>query len=260
MLNLSFSRPKVISHKESLSKKTDFKLYDAVLSGGDTVPTPLFDDEMNKFMPLLKDYLKSEDWCVPVQFLVGSQSFEVHDMTPPGTPSTEDSSASKAEDDDYVWDVFYHKPTKLSEWNAIANIGTLCVHFFIFHIYNLCVVLLRICPTWCRTGLPRSTIDPNDSDSDTEPEDEADEDSNGMPTPSQASQSIRMLNNHLQKRNIIRTTTLMKRLQTIAIQVVRHYLIPSWFSWNLCNSSSDMFHEQSDQEEMDESFDEREWR
>jgi hypothetical protein len=142
---LPTSPPKVISHKDLPSKKTDFKLYDAILSGSDAAgpPAPIFDSEMDKFMPMLTDYLK------------------IHDMTPPGSPSAaksfEESSAavteSKSEGDDYVWDVFYHRPTKLSEWNAIANIGTL-------------------------TGLPPSTTDPYDSDSDTEPEDEADEDSN----------------------------------------------------------------------------------
>jgi hypothetical protein len=134
------SPPKIISHKDLASKKTDFKLYDAILSDGDVAPPPpMFDSEMDKFMPLLQDYLK------------------IHDMTPPGSSTAEESpvsvTESKVEGDDYVWDVFYHRPTKLSEWNAVANIGTL-------------------------TGLPPSTIGPYDSDSDTEPEDEADEDSN----------------------------------------------------------------------------------
>lgn len=29
--------------------------------------------------------------------------------------------------DDYVWDVFYRRPTTLSEWNEAANVATLCV-------------------------------------------------------------------------------------------------------------------------------------
>lgn len=28
-------------------------------------------------------------------------------------------------DGDYVWDVFYHRPATLSEWNEAANVGTL---------------------------------------------------------------------------------------------------------------------------------------
>ncbi|KAF7977701.1 hypothetical protein HWV62_2962 [Athelia sp. TMB] len=134
--------PKVISHKDVPPKAADFKMYDAILAGGEKIPSPAFDSDMEKFMPMLTDYLK------------------IHDMTPPGSPSMKkivsSSSALPAEsksDDDYVWDVFYHRPANLSEWNAVANVGTL-------------------------TGLPPSINDPNDSDSDSEPEDEADEDSN----------------------------------------------------------------------------------
>jgi hypothetical protein len=32
-----------------------------------------------------------------------------------------------ADDGDYVWDIFYHRPTSLSEWNDLANVGMLCV-------------------------------------------------------------------------------------------------------------------------------------
>jgi hypothetical protein len=185
---LPTSPPKVISHKDLPPKKTDFKLYDAILSGDDVVtpPAPVFDSEMDKFMPMLKDYLK------------------IHDMSPPGTPSAAKSveqsptpvPESKSESGDYVWDVFYHRPTKLCEWNAVANIGTL-------------------------TGLPPSTTDPYDSDSDTEPEDEADEDSN---------------EEEYYKNDYPDEET------------------------SDDSDSSDMFHEQSDREEMDEPFDEREWR
>jgi hypothetical protein len=34
------------------------------------------------------------------------------------------------EDGDYVWDVFYHRPATLSEWNEAANVGTLWVTSF----------------------------------------------------------------------------------------------------------------------------------
>jgi len=140
---LPTSPPKVISRKDLPSKKTDFKMYDAILSSDGNTPSPAFDSEMDKFLPMLTDYLK------------------IHDMSPPGSLSTRhlalgSSSTiqeSTSQSGDYVWDVFYHRPTKLSEWNAIANIGTL-------------------------TGLPTSSTDPNNSDSDTEPEDDADEDSN----------------------------------------------------------------------------------
>jgi len=41
-----------------------------------------------------------------------------------GTPINESSS-------DYVWDVFYHRPASLSEWNSVAaRTGTMCVSAF----------------------------------------------------------------------------------------------------------------------------------
>ena len=39
---------------------------------------------------------------------------------------------SSSSGDDYVWDVFYHRPATLSEWNDVANIGTVyVVHVFV---------------------------------------------------------------------------------------------------------------------------------
>ena len=37
------------------------------------------------------------------------------------------SATSTSQSDDYVWDVFYHRPATLSDWNEVANVGTLCV-------------------------------------------------------------------------------------------------------------------------------------
>ena len=57
-------------------------------------------------------------------------------MSPPATATftaatpTGPVPNANAEDEDYVWDVFYQRPTKLSEWNAVANIGTLYVHLY----------------------------------------------------------------------------------------------------------------------------------
>jgi hypothetical protein len=74
----------------------------------------------------------------------------VHDISPPGSPSAATSTVkssvpipeSKSQGDDYVWDVFYHRPTTLGEWNAaIANIGTLCVYLFLFPFAGLFGVL-----------------------------------------------------------------------------------------------------------------------
>lgn len=55
--------------------------------------------------------------------------------------------------DEYVYDIFYHRPSTLSEWAAASSMATV-------------------------TGLPSTIID-DDLDSDSELEDEADEDSNG---------------------------------------------------------------------------------
>lgn len=49
----------------------------------------------------------------------------VHDMSPEKNLATPPLSTSQS--DDYVWDVFYHRPATLSEWNAAANVGTLYV-------------------------------------------------------------------------------------------------------------------------------------
>ncbi|KAF5378842.1 hypothetical protein D9615_006963 [Tricholomella constricta] len=142
------SPPKVISHKDVARKATPFKLYDAVLSNtaaaAAATATPPLDPEMDKFIPMLNDYLRLHDI----------------DPNPDANPDSKQPgslhSSSRTPSSDYVWDIFYHRPVTLSEWNeaAKAKIATL-------------------------TGLPPSITDPYDSDSDSEPEDEADEDSNG---------------------------------------------------------------------------------
>ncbi|KAJ6584666.1 hypothetical protein B0H19DRAFT_1318809 [Mycena capillaripes] len=134
------SPPKVISAKDVLPKPKDsgFKLYDAVLSA-DKGLSAKADEEMEKFMPMLNEYLKLND----ISASASSSSVQESLPTPESSSST----------DDYVWDVFYHRPATLTEWNEAANVGTL-------------------------TGLPPSITDPYDSASDSEEEDEADEDSN----------------------------------------------------------------------------------
>jgi hypothetical protein len=140
--------PKVMSHKDLPQKEMGFKMYDVILSGEGDAPAPTFDPEMEKFMPMLTDYLKSEDWCVSSCGVREFNTYKVHDISPPGSPSTAKPAAessvsiskSKSQGDDYVWDVFYHRPTNLGEWNAIANIGTLCVHFIYFCLDGFCWV------------------------------------------------------------------------------------------------------------------------
>ncbi|KAF7297734.1 Iwr1 domain-containing protein [Mycena kentingensis (nom. inval.)] len=129
------SPPKILSAKDVAAKRAAndkaFTMYDAVLAAEKAAAVGV-DEEMDKFMPMLSEYLKINDISVA-----------------DGSLSSSTSSV-----DDYVWDVFYHRPTTLSEWNAAAaNVATL-------------------------TGLPASITDPYDSASDSEEEDEADEDSN----------------------------------------------------------------------------------
>ncbi|KAG1868991.1 hypothetical protein DFJ58DRAFT_653770 [Suillus subalutaceus] len=130
------SPPKVISAKDARSQN-DFRMYDAVPA--DKKPTSsVFDSDMEKFLPMLQNYLRSLTCscpCLPVN----------------DEPSQVLSAAPPAED--YVWDVFYRRPCTLSEWNSVANIGML-------------------------EGLPPSLDDPYSSDSESEEEDNADEDSN----------------------------------------------------------------------------------
>ncbi|KIJ60290.1 hypothetical protein HYDPIDRAFT_32410 [Hydnomerulius pinastri MD-312] len=129
------SPPKVISAKDI--PQNDFKMYDAVLAEqGPSLPA--LDTEMEKFLPMLQDYLTLQD-------ATSSGSVPLSSST-----SVEDASTSN----DYVWDVFYRRPYSLAEWNSVAaNVGTV-------------------------TGLPPSALDDLSDDSESEEEDEADEDSN----------------------------------------------------------------------------------
>ncbi|KAF8195510.1 hypothetical protein BJ912DRAFT_923745 [Pholiota molesta] len=134
--------PKVYSTKELEARKNarDFKMYDAIRQS----ETPMAVDEsseMDKFLPMLNDYLNLHDE-------------KMRSPAPSSGPKKPASSELKASDNDYVWDVFYHRPATSTEWNAVANVGTV-------------------------TGLPPSFGDGYDSTSDSEEEfDEADEDSN----------------------------------------------------------------------------------
>jgi len=122
--------PKVISHKELTKPKPDFTYYDAVLASERQAKDD--DKEVNDFVPLLEEYLKLSDISHPSSF----------------------SSLGRSSEDDYVWDIFYHRPATVDEWNKLAaNVGTL-------------------------TGFPASFGHPNDSDSDSEVKDDEDEDSN----------------------------------------------------------------------------------
>ncbi|KAF8798860.1 hypothetical protein BYT27DRAFT_7202578 [Phlegmacium glaucopus] len=140
------SPPKVLSSKESEKNPVDFRMYDAIPATQQSLSAD--ESEMDKFLPMLNDYLKIHD------IDVGSEANSRVLKKPSGVIGQPTLPASTS-DGDYVWDVFYHRPATLSEWNEAANVGTL-------------------------TGLPPSFGAIYDSASDSEEEeDEADEDSNG---------------------------------------------------------------------------------
>jgi len=133
------SPPKVLSSKD-LPPKDGLKMYDAILDNSG-MNEPALDPEMEKFLPMLQDYLRLNEIDAPG---IVSRS----------TTSSPGPTTSKGAQDDYVWDVFYRRPATLSEWNSVANVATL-------------------------SGLPPVASDMYDSDTDeSEPDDEADEDSN----------------------------------------------------------------------------------
>jgi len=140
------SPPKVLSSKDIARSPVDFKMYDAIPADQQSLSTDE-SSEVNKFLPMLNDYLKIHD------IDIGSET-NTPALKKPSDVIGQHTSPQSALDGDYVWDVFYHRPATLSEWNEAANVGTL-------------------------TGLPPSFGAVYDSASDSEEEeDEADEDSN----------------------------------------------------------------------------------
>ncbi|KAF8516578.1 hypothetical protein BU17DRAFT_92694 [Hysterangium stoloniferum] len=104
----------------------DFAVYDAVLEGAPR-DEPM-DDEMAKFLPMLQEYLRVNN-----------------------EPSNISAGSAQSHNDEYVWDVFYHRPV-ITDWAAAANVATV-------------------------SGLPATRNDDTDSGSDSA-QDEDDEDSN----------------------------------------------------------------------------------
>ncbi|KII86583.1 hypothetical protein PLICRDRAFT_43215 [Plicaturopsis crispa FD-325 SS-3] len=147
-------------HQQQLQqrKKKAFRMYDVEQErveeeeeGGEG------DDEMDKFMPMLRDYLKLHDIPAPAPPSKTTPAPPATKAPPVKTDATK--TQGNGSDDEYVWDVFYHRPAQdATSWGdgvgaGMGNVATL-------------------------TGLPPSLTDPYGSDSDEEEEDEADEDSN----------------------------------------------------------------------------------
>ncbi|KAG8214788.1 hypothetical protein J3R82DRAFT_9924 [Butyriboletus roseoflavus] len=95
------SPPKVISSKDI--SRNDFKMYDAVPEDLGTALPPM-DPEMEKFLPMLQDYLTLQSTTSSV---------------------VSNTNSYVTTSNDYVWDVFYRRPYSLSEWDSFAaNYGT----------------------------------------------------------------------------------------------------------------------------------------
>ncbi|KAF7799396.1 hypothetical protein EIP86_010629 [Pleurotus ostreatoroseus] len=133
--------PKVHSMKDL--QKASFKMYDAVPSSDSLASsaTPMaIDPEIEKFLPMLQDYLKINEIDTSIA------------VPPAKKPETDEPVKTQGKDEDYVWDVFLSRPAHAQDINRLAaNIGTV-------------------------TGLPEDGIYASDSDS--EEDDEDDEDSN----------------------------------------------------------------------------------
>jgi len=145
--------PKVLSSKDlPLTSSASFRVYDAVLESDEPKDANMSNDdpEMEKFQSLLKDYLSVSE---SANALPPSQSRSL--LTPSlSLASIPASVSSTSIADDYVYDVFYHRPTTVSQWTESENMGTI-------------------------VGLPSMLFDDDyELDSESEEEDEADEDSN----------------------------------------------------------------------------------
>lgn len=130
----------------------DYKLYDAVLSSDATSPV---DPEMEKFLPLLQEYLTVHDVKPSISRTsesTGSLTLSVSRSSAPVAIAAP-GPIPPSDDPDFVWDVFYHRAGLTNEYDAAAKVATL-------------------------TGLPNSLADAYGSSSESEEEDEADEDSN----------------------------------------------------------------------------------
>ena len=96
-------------------------MYDAVPDdGSDEKPGSPMDSEIDKFIPLLDEYLKSTHPFSPSSLIRTPDAFPVNDI------HTKDQAADKKEDgaDDYVWDVFYRRTANPGDVPAHTNWAT----------------------------------------------------------------------------------------------------------------------------------------
>lgn len=110
-------RPKVWSTKEleAAKRAVQFKMYEAVpsTSTGKKASTPSeIDAEIDKFLPLLKDYLNGKQLPPERRAALSSALLDiVSDLAPPSpAKSVKGGKDADGMDEDYVYDVFYHRP------------------------------------------------------------------------------------------------------------------------------------------------------
>ena len=122
----SLLSPKIHSVKDLL-QKASFTVYDAVPSSASSLagaakPT---DPEIEKFLPMLEDYLKSTQFSLHLigiyVFISPYTAVNAIDTTIP-TPKLDEP---QTDDSDYVWDVFYSRPVDELELSKLSqNVGT----------------------------------------------------------------------------------------------------------------------------------------
>ncbi|KAK2459666.1 hypothetical protein APHAL10511_008311 [Amanita phalloides] len=107
--------PIVVSSKDVAKSQSNFKLYDAIPSPEKAHPS--VDSDIEKFLPMLKDYLSLQD--------ISLNSSEPSKKEQEPTASSTIASKTTVRTDDYVWDIFYRRPVMIDEWIDKANVATL---------------------------------------------------------------------------------------------------------------------------------------
>ena len=151
-------RPKVLSSKDLVSQSS-VKIYDAVLEA--PLEEEKMEQDMDKFLELVREYLSGMYYVATTFFneihvgtVTDNDGAHPESITQPESQEIKSDKVNASTSDDYVYDIFYHRPATISEWTSAANMATV-------------------------TGLPDYLDFEYEYSSESEFEDEADEDSNG---------------------------------------------------------------------------------
>ncbi|CAL1713507.1 unnamed protein product [Somion occarium] len=101
------SPPKILTSKDyEQQRQPSVTIYEAIPSSTSlaSAPSMNIDPEVEKFLPLLQEYLKVSD-------------------TVPSFPQEGPSSSQPSKEDDYVWDVFYSHPASYKQLFDSLNVG-----------------------------------------------------------------------------------------------------------------------------------------